>query len=951
MALSGSFTTSSVSGFGCTIYTTFSWTGVQSIENNTTKISWTLTSTVSPSGYHRGIREIKITLGGVSDPIYLRTYDYDNMLQGYNGTQLASGSYTVSHENDGTKSVTFNVYINVGNQTHDSYNSTKTNQSFTLDTIPRASTMSLSPTSGYTNGTFSYSITRAVASFSHTITTTYNSVSYTLRTIAANGSVSGSFTIPTGIRTAMKNASVSSATLTLVLTTSNSGTTVGTKQYSLSIVAPVAQISIPDNTSVACTANVSFSLTNIDTSLCTYTVQRWYGSSLVYSAEQPTTRSTMSFTKPNASFEPVIINEPSGTVTIKATTLIGSSELGSVSKTYTVTIPTSYGPTLRLASGGGIATTQSYGTSPNVINYLAGYSGFTASFTVGKTGSAPITVSASLSPSSAGTTSISSSGSTRTITVNKLAASETDYTVTLTVKVKDTRGREVTNNTQIATVSGYAKPSLSGSVVRAKSDGTVDGQGQYANVSVTGSAFNKTGNANNAKIFVTNVTVKYGTNNAATISNTSGTTPKTLTASASHYGGSFDIGTQYTFAATVTDSMGFSSTSNFYLPKAAINISLHKQNGVGLGTTAERGYITTGIPFKGTVTVSDSTASSTLDGGSIFAGTSSTRRLTGATNGVETTAGKIFFYAGVEGTGTSASRGIAIGAPATAANRIVEVSTSNEVSFKGTATTAVQAAMAIKLGSTSVGNSSKPIYINGGTATRVDVPASGSWFKGVPQVGSDGVMEIGAYIDFHATNTTTADYDVRLQADGTRLLCSKEFRPESLTKLYYGTYYPRRWCYGVSTRSSNDSITAGYYMYVPMNTTTAENPVIASGGTKLFGSASGGIKVFRAGKYKVSGAIYMGTGSNGRAGAYIFKSTAAFSTAGTRVRSPPSTSQEMVKMVMYGNGTDIVASVSPKVLTLAANDIIHLVARPVTSNGTVYYTNNSTYLLVEWLSD
>ena len=167
----------------------------------------------------------------------------------------------------------------------------------------------------------------------------------------------------------------------------------------------------------------------------------------------------------------------------------------------------------------------------------------------------------------------------------------------------------------------------------------------------------------------------------------------------------------------------------------------------------------------------------------------------------------------------------------------------------------------------------------------------------------------------------------------------------------YGTYQPRAWCQGTSTRSTNDTVSSGYYFYVPMNSTMAENPVI-SGSTKLFGSANGGIKVFRAGKYRVSGAIYMGTGSsNGRAGAYIFDSTASFSTAGVGVQTPPSTSTELIGNAMYGAGTDVVCVIAPKIITLEANHIIHLVGRCMNVAGKIYYTNKSTYLLVEWVGD
>ena len=49
---------------------------------------------------------------------------------------------------------------------------------------------------------------------------------------------------------------------------------------------------------------------------------------------------------------------------------------------------------------------------------------------------------------------------------------------------------------------------------------------------------------------------------------------------------------------------------------------------------------------------------------------------------------------------------------------------------------------------------------------RIHKPESGDWFDGTPAVGANGVMEIGRYIDFHNTDTTTNDYDVRLDNSG-----------------------------------------------------------------------------------------------------------------------------------------------------------------------------------------
>lgn len=52
-------------------------------------------------------------------------------------------------------------------------------------------------------------------------------------------------------------------------------------------------------------------------------------------------------------------------------------------------------------------------------------------------------------------------------------------------------------------------------------------------------------------------------------------------------------------------------------------------------------------------------------------------------------------------------------------------------------------------------------------------PEWGAWFQGTPEIRSDGVMEVGRYIDFHFNSEHDGDYNTRLEGteDG-RLLIS-----------------------------------------------------------------------------------------------------------------------------------------------------------------------------------
>lgn len=90
-------------------------------------------------------------------------------------------------------------------------------------------------------------------------------------------------------------------------------------------------------------------------------------------------------------------------------------------------------------------------------------------------------------------------------------------------------------------------------------------------------------------------------------------------------------------------------------------------------------------------------------------------------------------------------------------------------SYEGNAATATTAS---KLGTANKGSSMQPIYLSSGAPTACTIPSSGAWWSAVPQILSDGVMEVGKYIDFHTTSNGTTDYDVRITAATTGLTIS-----------------------------------------------------------------------------------------------------------------------------------------------------------------------------------
>lgn len=478
--------------------------------------------------------------------------------------RTTSGNIVVTHNSNGTYSATWSWSLS-----HVYEGGSKSGTvAVTLPTIPRASSFTLSSNNIYSNGSTTATITRADSSFTHKITGVYNSTTYYFlgSSSSASTSTSASLTVPTALRTAMKSANAKSISITLTLTTYSGSTTIGTATTSLTITVPTATVTVTPS-SVACnSATTSWTLGNVDTTACTYTVQRLYGSTVRYTDSTQaitTTKSSLA----NALFEANITTATSGTVTVKVTTYVGTTTVGTNTVTYTVTIPTgTYKPSITFNSA--TRTGSTYGS----IAYLAGYNGATATFTTSVTGSSAIDSRSVIITNNITSTSLSYSGNTITVTTGTFPSNSSNYSVTITVTVRDKRGTSASASTTL-TISGYAKPSVTASATRANSGGTADTEGTYANLTATGRAHT------NASI--ASMQIKYGSTSVKTA------TSATVTQNGYRYNSSpFDVQNSYTFTAIATDNLGFSTTISFVLASASYVLSLHPSGGVGMGMVA-----------------------------------------------------------------------------------------------------------------------------------------------------------------------------------------------------------------------------------------------------------------------------------------------------------------------------------------------------------------------------
>lgn len=228
MALSGSKTVTA------TKYNklVFSWTATQSVSGNYSNVSWKLKLTTTGSGEGHisssSSKKYSVTVNGT-------TKSGTNTIGVSAGSSktLASGTVKVNHNSNGTKtfSVSFSQEFNITfSGSH--IGTVKGSASFTLNTIPRASSMSVPNITIGSTGTIT--VSKASSSFSHTITATFGSYSKTI--ISKGTGTSYNFTPPME----WCNAKVygTSDTATYKITTYSGSTAIGTKTYEKTLYIP-----------------------------------------------------------------------------------------------------------------------------------------------------------------------------------------------------------------------------------------------------------------------------------------------------------------------------------------------------------------------------------------------------------------------------------------------------------------------------------------------------------------------------------------------------------------------------------------------------------------------------------------------------------------------------------------------------------------------------------------
>ncbi|MBQ2347783.1 MAG: hypothetical protein II388_05355, partial [Clostridia bacterium] len=205
MASSGSFNTTGYQGR----YLTFAWSvSSQSVANNTTTIAWTLkgAGTASSSWYRSG--NFKVVINGST------VYSSSTRIQLYDGTLVASGNFTMTHDTAGNK--TFSASAEAGIYTV-AVNCSGSG-SFTLPQIARAAKITAAPNfTDIENPTINYqnSAGNSVSSLQACISLTGSTDNISYRDIPKTGT-SYTFNLTEAERNVLRAAAPNSNTLSVI---------------------------------------------------------------------------------------------------------------------------------------------------------------------------------------------------------------------------------------------------------------------------------------------------------------------------------------------------------------------------------------------------------------------------------------------------------------------------------------------------------------------------------------------------------------------------------------------------------------------------------------------------------------------------------------------------------------------------------------------------------------
>lgn len=536
------------------------------ISTNKTRVNYTLKCSCGSSyaQWNPGPGDFSISINGsvvktLNNPSFFFPGTYSTI-------NIASGYTDITHNNDGSKTVSFSASYTAESTAGYLPGNMSLSGNYALTTIPRATTISSITSEVYVNGSNSIAIAldRKSTNFTQNVTIKAND---TYQTTITNSDVNVSYVIPvTWINAIGSNASISG---TVSVTTYNGSTQIGDTQTSTFTLKKATPSTITCTDSIECNGSniLRVGITRQNTAFL-HTVNFVFGS---YSQSFTDIEYLKEYAPPMTWLN-AIPNATSGKGTVTVTTYYGSISLGSNSKDFELVVPTSVVPSIS-------SFTSSVVNPSNMSSWGVYVQGYTqAKLTINASGSYGSTISEWYFDG------VSQSSNTKTT-----EAITQSGTVTFKAKVKDSRGRTSSEETVSISVNEYSTPVLIKNLLkRCLSDETIDDEGTYVLANFTFLYSSCAGkNYISTKIYSREITAESWTDNG------------TLTSGVNKKISSFDISKPYAIKVVSTDGVGNEATYVDVIETSNAIIDILKGgNGMGLGMmSSKENTLQIGFPY------------------------------------------------------------------------------------------------------------------------------------------------------------------------------------------------------------------------------------------------------------------------------------------------------------------------------------------------------------------
>ena len=554
MATSGVITTNTK--YGSYFWVKWAISGSQNISGNKTTIAWSCGLTPGEQYLENAIKMSAVTIAGV------KVYDggtYSNITD-YKDRTFASGTLELSHNADGTKSFTVAAFSGwlFGNGDY-----TAAAKSFTLPTIPRASTVS-APGTGTLGTALAIKIDRKSTSFIDKLY--YKIGNNEAVTITASAGTSYSWTPPVSL--ASKSPNSKTLTVKIITNTYNGDTYVGRSECTVTLSVPAASVSAPSTGTLGTALAIKTTQNNVGLTKKLY--YKVGSKSAVRLTEYDGTAGTYSWTPPVS----LATNAPNSTklaATIICETYNGTAYVGRSECTVTLSIPTSVVPTLSVDVSDPTKVKTNYGGY-----FVQLRSKIEVKITgTGIQGSTIKAYSIKVGWSAGSGTLYTASAATGTTGFLPYHG-----TVYVTCTVTDSRGRTATKSIEY-TVKPYSVPTISAiSATRCTQNGTASRTGEYGKVTFT-AAITPLSNKNTAayKVQYREYGTEAWTNVTPTIPAADKYAPKNITTIFPA-----DSNKRYTVRVVATDAFSTSNSSMRDISASFVLQHLAKsKSSVGIG--------------------------------------------------------------------------------------------------------------------------------------------------------------------------------------------------------------------------------------------------------------------------------------------------------------------------------------------------------------------------------